>query len=443
MNSKQNTPIVELKAVGKHFRAADGSARSVLEGVDFTLREGEIVALLGQSGSGKSTMLRIMAGLIQADSGQVLYRGMPLYGTARGIRMVFQSFALFPWLTVQKNVELGLEAQGMPAEERALRAEKVIDLIGLSGFEGALPRELSGGMRQRVGIARALVMEPEVLLMDEAFSALDVLTGERLREEILELWQSGQIPTKAILVVSHNIEEAVMMADRVLIFASDPGRVRAELPISLAQPRKAAGPEVRALIDKVYELMTAGAARPGLISEKEVKLQLGDRLPQADISHMEGILELLAEEPFHGRADLPQLAEETELTDDELLQVLNGLILLGFAYLTEGDILVTPLGSRYVAGKNLERQEIFGAQLIEHVPLVAYIRHGLLQDRSGELPEELFLKLLRFTLSGDEAERALRVAIEWGRYGDLFEYNFNTGVIQLPKEDKEEQAGAD
>jgi NitT/TauT family transport system ATP-binding protein len=443
MNSKQNTPIVELKAVGKHFRAADGSARSVLEGVDFTLREGEIVALLGQSGSGKSTMLRIMAGLIQADSGQVLYRGMPLYGTARGIRMVFQSFALFPWLTVQKNVELGLEAQGMPAEERALRAEKVIDLIGLSGFEGALPRELSGGMRQRVGIARALVMEPEVLLMDEAFSALDVLTGERLREEILELWQSGQIPTKAILVVSHNIEEAVMMADRVLIFASDPGRVRAELPISLAQPRKAAGPEVRVLIDKVYELMTAGAARPGLISEKEVKLQLGDRLPQADISHMEAILELLAEEPFHGRADLPQLAEETELTDDELLQVLNGLILLGFAYLTEGDILVTPLGSRYVAGKNLERQEIFGAQLLEHVPLVAYIRHGLLQDRSGDLPEELFLKLLRFTLSGDEAERALRVAIEWGRYGDLFEYNFNTGVIQLPKEDKEEQAGAD
>jgi len=428
--------IVELKSVGKHFKSADGTARSVLEGVDFALHEGEIVALLGQSGSGKSTMLRIMAGLLQADSGQVLYRGMPLYGTARGIRMVFQSFALFPWLTVQKNVELGLEAQGMPAEERALRAEKVIDLIGLSGFEGALPRELSGGMRQRVGIARALVMEPEVLLMDEAFSALDVLTGERLREEILELWQSGQIPTKAILVVSHNIEEAVMMADRVLIFASDPGRVRAELPISLPQPRKAASPEVRALIDKVYELMTAGSSRKGLISEKEVKLQLGDRLPQADISHMEGILELLAEEPFSGRADLPQLAEETELTDAELLQVLNALILLGFAYLTDGDILLTALGGEYVAANNAERQEIFGKQLLEHVPLVAYICHGLQQDRSGDLPEDLFLKLLRFTLNEEEAERALRVAIEWGRYGDLFEYNFNTGVIQLPKDDQ-------
>lgn len=429
------TPIVELKGVGKHFRSADGSARSVLEGVDFTLHEGEIVALLGQSGSGKSTMLRIMAGLIQADAGQVTYRGMPLYGTARGIRMVFQSFALFPWLTVQKNVELGLEAQGMPADERARRAEKMIALIGLSGFEGALPRELSGGMRQRVGIARALVMEPEVLLMDEAFSALDVLTGERLREEILELWQSGQIPTKAILVVSHNIEEAVMMADRVLIFASDPGRVRAELPISLPQPRKAAGPEVRQLIDKVYELMTAGAVRPGPVAGKEVKLQLGDRLPQADISHMEGLLELLGEEPFNGRADLPQLAEETELTDDELLQVLNGLSLLGLAFLTEGDILLTPLGKEYCGARNTERQEIFGRQLIEYVPLVAYIRHGLEQDRTRELPEELFLKLLRFTLSADEAERALRVAIEWGRYGDLFEYNFNTGVIQLPKDD--------
>jgi NitT/TauT family transport system ATP-binding protein len=421
--------IVELKGVAKHFRAADGSARAVLEGVDFTLREGEIVALLGQSGSGKSTMLRLMAGLIQADQGQVLYRGMPLYGTARGIRMVFQSFALFPWLTVQKNVELGLEAQGMPAAERARRASAVIDLIGLSGFEGALPRELSGGMRQRVGIARALVMEPEVLLMDEAFSALDVLTGERLREEILDLWQSGRIPTKAILVVSHNIEEAVMMADRVLIFASDPGRVRAELPIALSQPRKAESPEVRQLIDKVYALMTAGVGRRGPISETEVKLQLGDRLPQADIAHMEGILELLAEEPFAGRADLPQLAEETDLTDAELLQVTNALLLLGFAHLLDGDILLTELGARYVASS--ERQAVFGQQLLEHVPLIAYICHVLAQDKSGDLPEDLFLKLLRFTLSEEEAQRALRVAIEWGRYGDLFEYDFNTGVIQM------------
>jgi NitT/TauT family transport system ATP-binding protein len=429
------TPILELKSVGKSFRSADGSARSVLENVDFTLNEGEIVALLGQSGSGKSTMLRIMAGLLSADSGEVLYHGLPVYGPADGISMVFQSFALFPWLTVQKNVELGLEAKGMASVERARRAEAAIDMIGLSGFDGALPRELSGGMRQRVGIARALVMEPEVLLMDEAFSALDVLTGERLREDILELWQTRKIPTKAILVVSHNIEEAVMMADRVLIFASDPGRVRNELPVTLSRPREVESSAVRGLIDNVYGMMTTGTVRPARVTAKEVKLQLGDRLPEADIARLEGILELLADEPFRGRADLPKLAEETELTDQELLSVSSALTLLGFAVLDHGDIIITPLGEQYVHTGNAERQAMFGRQLLENVPLVAYIRHGLLQDPSGDLHEDLFLRLLRFTLNEADAKSALRVAIEWGRYGELFEYNFNTGVINMPESD--------
>ena len=427
-----STAIVELKSVGKSFRSADGTARSVLEGVDFTLNEGEIVALLGKSGSGKSTMLRIMAGLIPADTGEVLLRGLPLYGPANGISMVFQSFALFPWLTVQKNVELGLEAKGMPPAKRAERAQEAIELIGLSGFEGALPRELSGGMRQRVGIARALVMEPEVLLMDEAFSALDVLTGERLREDILELWLSRKMPTKAILVVSHNIEEAVMMADRVLVFASDPGRVRDELRISLAHPREVESPEVRGLIDTVYSLMTAGAIRPGRATEKDFKLRLGDRLPEADIALIEGLLELLADEPFLGRADLPKLAEDTELDDKVLLEVSHALTLLGFVLLERGDIMLTPLGEHFVRAEHTDRQEIFGRQLLENVPLVAYIRHGLDQNPSGDLHEELFLKLLRFSLDEVEASAALRVAIEWGRYGNLFEYDFNTGVINVP-----------
>ncbi|HEY6895696.1 MAG TPA: nitrate/sulfonate/bicarbonate ABC transporter ATP-binding protein [Rhodocyclaceae bacterium] len=433
-----NTPIIELKSVGKSFRSADGSARSVLAGVDFTLREGEIVALLGQSGSGKSTLLRIMAGLIQADAGEVLYRGLPLYGPARSISMVFQSFALFPWLTVQKNVELGLEARGMAEAERAERAEAAIDLIGLSGFEGALPRELSGGMRQRVGIARALVMEPEVLLMDEAFSALDVLTGERLRNDILELWEGGKMPTKAMLVVSHNIEEAVMMADRVLIFASDPGRVRAELPIALRHPRDVESTDVRALIDDVYGQMTARVSRTGRAAEKEAGLGIGDRLPEADVARMEGVLEMLVDEPFGGHADLPKLAEETELTDDELLDIATALAVLGFAQIAHGDIVITPLGQRYVEGHKALRQELFGQQALTHVPLIAYIRHGLEQDPSGDLPEDLFLRLLRFTLDEAEAERVLRVAIEWGRYGEVFDYNYNTGVIHLPDEEEKE-----
>jgi NitT/TauT family transport system ATP-binding protein len=317
--------ILELNGVGKSFRSADGSARSVLEGVDFRLADGEIVALLGQSGSGKSTLLRIMAGLVGVDAGEVSYRGQPLYGPARGVSMVFQSFALFPWLSVQQNVEIGLEARGIAPAERERRAGQAIELIGLAGFEGALPRELSGGMRQRVGIARALVVEPEVLLMDEAFSALDVLTGERLREDILDLWASGSMPTKAILMVSHNIEEAVLMADRVLVFASDPGRVRNQLAVFLPRPRDANGTEVRGLVDEVYVLMTAGAARAGRTPTETVRLSLAARLPEADVARMEGLLELLLDDPFAGRADLPKLAEASELNDDELLLLLEAL----------------------------------------------------------------------------------------------------------------------
>ncbi|MCV2364439.1 nitrate/sulfonate/bicarbonate ABC transporter ATP-binding protein [Paucibacter sp. DJ1R-11] len=424
-------PLIELKQVAKSFKSADGSARAVLEQVDFRLDEGEIVALLGQSGSGKSTLLRIMAGLIPADAGEVHYRGLPLFGPAHGIAMVFQSFALFPWLTVQQNVELGLEARGVAADERARRAEAAIALIGLAGFEGALPRELSGGMRQRVGLARALVTEPAVLLMDEAFSALDVLTGERLRNEILALWQGGQMPTQAMLVVSHNIEEAVMMADRVLIFSSNPGRVRAELPISLPRPRHPDSPEVRLLIDEVYGLMTAGAKPSG--SAEPLRPHLSDRLPAADVGHMESLLELLADERFSGRADLPQLAEESELVDEALLPLADALNRLGLAQLERGDLLITPLGQHYVDGDHEFRREIFGQQLLAHVPIAAFIRHSLEQEPQGQLRQEPFLKLLRESMEAHEAERVLKVAVEWARYGEVFEYNFHTGMIHLPE----------
>jgi NitT/TauT family transport system ATP-binding protein len=432
--------IIELRQVGKTFRSADGRARPVLKDVDFTLREGEIVALLGQSGSGKSTLLRIMAGLIQADEGEVKYRGQPLYGPARSISMVFQSFALFPWLTVQQNVELGLEARGMPSEERAERAEKAIELIGLAGFEGALPRELSGGMRQRVGIARALVTEPDVLLMDEAFSALDVLTGERLREDILELWSRGSMPTKAMLVVSHNIEEAVLMADRVLVFASDPGRVRFQLAVQMRRPRDPESTGVRSLIDEVYALMTAGAGRAGRPAG-EPERTLTERLPDADVARMDGLLELLAEDPFNGRADLPQLAEETELTDTELLPVSHALALLGLATLERGDLNLTPLGRRYVDGTHTERQEIFGQQLLAQVPLAAHIRHSLEQEPSGRLHDKPFLRLLSEHLDAAEAERVLQTVIEWGRHGEVYDYDYNTGVIRLPDADEDEAEG--
>jgi len=435
---QNNIPLIELLGVGKSFRTADGTDRSVLEGVDFSLKEGEIVALLGKSGSGKSTLLRILAGLITADHGHVRYRGRPLYGPARGIAMVFQSFALFPWLTVQQNVELGLEAQGVAKAERATRAEAVIDLIGLAGFEGALPRELSGGMRQRVGIARALVMNPDILLMDEAFSALDVLTGETLRNDMLELWDSGKTPIKGLLVVSHNIEEAVLMADRILIFSSDPGRVRVEIPIHMPRPRNVDSMEVRGLIDEVYAQMTLSPADiAGLVAGDIVPVHLGYRLPDAEVSQMEGLLEMLAAAPFNGHADLPQLAEESELSDEELLPVYEALRLLELVHIAEGDITLTVLGQHYSNADQALRRDIFGQQLLQHVPLAAEIRHSLEQESDGELGEEPFLHRLEEFMEEDEAARILKVAIEWGRYGEVFEYDFHTGMLKLPEDTSE------
>ena len=422
--------LVELKGVKKAFRSADGAPRTVLEDVDFTLADGEIVALLGKSGSGKSTLLRIVAGLVPADAGKVEYRGRPIRGPLSGVAMVFQSFALFPWLTVQQNVELGLEAQGVPPGVRRERADAMLDLIGLSGFGSALPRELSGGMRQRVGIARALVTHPDVLLMDEAFSALDVLTGETLRGDILDLWDGKRIPTRGILIVSHNIEEAVMMADRIIIFSSDPGRVRHEIRIDLPRPRNADAPEVRALVDEVYGLMTmrpvavaTGTALPAAVDY---------RLPDTDVGRMESVLDLLAGAPYDGRADLPQLSEDTELPDEELFPTYEALGLLGLASVERGDIALTGLGLRYVQADQAQRQALFGQQLLKNVPLAARIHRQLQDEPGGALPEDPFIDLLEDTLEADQAKRMLEVAIEWGRYGELYEYDYHTGRLKLP-----------
>lgn len=426
------TPLIELTDVKKHFRTGDGAERTVLEGVNFTLHEGEIVALLGKSGSGKSTLLRIIAGLIDANGGDVRYAGKPVYAPVAGVAMVFQSFALFPWLTVQENVELGLEAQGISAQERARRADEVLDLIGLAGFGGALPRELSGGMKQRVGIARALVTNPDVLLMDEAFSALDVLTGETLRDDILELWEEKRMSTKAILIVSHNIEEAVMMADRIIVLSSDPGRVRHEIPVALPRPRQAESAAVRALVDQVYALMTARVAAAPAHSDA-----IAYSLPEAEVSLMEALLDLLADAPFLGRADLPNFAEEAELSDDELFPVYESLQMLQLCRIDEGDIFLTDLGNTYIEADQAGKQLIFGRQLLQNVPLIRHILSRLQAQPEHDLPEEAFIDLLEGHLSADRAEQVLQTAIEWGRYGELFEYDYHTGRLSLPEADEQ------
>src|SRR3981189_1850299 len=279
------TTAPPLRAVGvsKTYRTPDHIGRLVLEGVNFTVVDGEIVAVLGKSGSGKSTFLRILAGLLPPSDGVVEYRGRLVTAPVRGIAMVFQSFALFPWLTVLGNVELGLEAQGGSAARRRQGAVGAIDIIGLDGFESAYPKELSGGMRQRVGFARALVVNPDVLLLDEPFSQLDVLTAETLRNDLLDLWMERRIPTKGILMVSHNIEEAVDMADRILIFSSDPGRISAEVPIPLPHPRSADSAGFRQIVDQVYTLLTTVPGRDGRRGVKPEPTGLGYRLPAAPV----------------------------------------------------------------------------------------------------------------------------------------------------------------
>jgi NitT/TauT family transport system ATP-binding protein len=432
--SDTNELLIDLAGVRKCFRAPDHSDRVVLEDVNFQLKQGEIVSLLGKSGSGKSTLLRIIAGLIDANGGKVHYRGKSINGPVHGISMVFQSFALFPWLTVQQNVELGLEALAVPADERETRALEAIDVIGLGGFESAYPRELSGGMRQRVGFARALVMRPDVLLMDEPFSALDVLTAETLSGDLLELWLERKIPTKGILFVSHNIEEAVAMSDRVLIFSSDPGRVKAEVPVPLPHPRDKDAPAFKAIVDHVYAIMTQ---RP-LRTVGAEPLSLGYRLPSATPHKIEGMIESLIEAPFDGKADLPALADELQLPDDTLFHLLEAGSLLGFIRVDEGDVTLLPLGKRFAEADTTDRKAMFAEQLLLHISLASHIRHVLDERRDHRAPEGRFIQELEDFLSDDEAERVLEQVIAWGRYAEIFDYDYTSGVLSLPEDEEED-----
>ncbi|CAM4414701.1 MAG: Vitamin B12 import ATP-binding protein BtuD [Legionella sp.] len=421
--------IIAIESLRKSFKKASEQDLLVLEDVNFKLQEGEIVALLGKSGSGKSTLLRIIAGLVPPSSGTVTYRGMPVTSPVAGIAMVFQSFALMPWLTVLENVELGLEAQGVSREERRHRAIEAIDIIGLDGFESAFPKELSGGMRQRVGFARALVINPDVLLMDEPFSALDVLTAENLKSDLLELLKEKKTNTNGILLVTHNIDEAATLADRIVIFGNDPGYIRAELPVTLPQPRDPESPEFRALVDKIYTLMTTGPKEKAQRAQRERQIGLGYRLPDVEPSELTGLIETMTS--FEERIDLPELADELMMNIDDLFPILETLEILGFAKVSAGDIQLSDLGKQFSEADLQERKQLFAQRLLEKVPLARYISRILDEKVGHRVSEERFLSKLEDYLSEKEAERVLRTMIDWGRYAELFAYDFNTGILSL------------
>ena len=412
--------LLRVEACRQSYHKDASADLVVLDDVNLTLAEGEIVGLLGRSGSGKSTLLRIVAGLLAPSAGRVLWHGTPVQGPAAGIAMVFQSFALFPWLTVQENVELGLEAQGIARAEREKRAETAIDLIGLGGFESAYPRELSGGMRQRVGLARALVVHPDLLLMDEPFSSLDVLTAETLRTDLIDLWIEGRLPAKSVLMVTHSIEEAVLMCDRILLFASNPGRVAHDIAVSLPHPRDRLAPSFRKLVDDIYALMTRRAVAA---SSAPPHHPLAMPLPEINPNQMAGLMEAVAAPPFLGRADLPNLAGPMQLEVDDLFPLGEVLHLLGFADLAEGDIHLTLSGRAFVAAGTDDRKAMFANALRAQVPLVGMIRQVLDERWNHRAAAMRFRDELEDHMSPEYAENTLRTAIGWGRYAELFSYD--------------------
>jgi NitT/TauT family transport system ATP-binding protein len=433
--TRNGRPILTGRHLSKTFTTPEGGTLRVLDDITLDLREGEIVALLGRSGSGKSTLLRCLIGLVAPTGGEVRYRNRPVPGPMPGMAMVFQTFALFPWLTVQQNVELGLEAQGVPPRERARRALEAIDLIGLDGFESAYPKELSGGMRQRVGVARALVTNPDVLLMDEPFSALDVLTAENLRSELLDLWEQRRIPTRAVLLVTHNIEEAVLMADRVLVLAANPGRLRAEVAVPLPRPRDREDVAFRALVDDLYTVMTTPPAPPLAPAPTPApdadRASIAYRLPPASIEALGGLVERVARGPDYGHDDLPLLAEEMQLDVDDLFPLTDAAALLGLARVEEGDITLLPPGRAFAAGDIQEQKRVFREQLLATVPLVGHIRRVLDTRPDHRAPQERFVRELEDFMRTEDAEAVLATAVDWGRYAELFAFDVHAGVLSL------------
>jgi NitT/TauT family transport system ATP-binding protein len=424
--------ILEAKGITKTFTTPDGRALPVLDGVSFALHEGEIVALLGKSGSGKSTLLRCIAGLILPSAGTVTYRGNVLNGANPGVAMVFQSFALLPWLTVQQNVELAMQARDVPEQTRRDKALRAIDLIGLDGFESAYPKELSGGMRQRVGFARALSVEPDALLMDEPFSALDVLTAANLRGELTRLWEGHEFPVKAVLIVTHNIEEAVQLADRILVLSSNPGRIRAELPNQLPRPRDRHSAGFEQLVDTVYDILTGReeAAERAVASPDAAALTPTELpLPEVSAGGLSGLLEIMAARG--GQDGLAELADELSFEVDDLLPLVDAAEMLGLAEVHGADLEITDAGREFATGDIDTSKALFGQLISERAPLIKAILRALRATADGTLREGFFLDLLRRGFSADEARHQLDIAIDWGRYGELFEYDAEDGELVL------------
>jgi NitT/TauT family transport system ATP-binding protein len=422
-------PIIQARQVEKRFERPDGGEVQVIAPTDLSVEPGVIVALLGPSGSGKSTLLRMLTGLAQPSSGEVLSHGKPVSESRPNVAIVFQSFALFPWLTVIDNVEVPLIARGVGREERRERAMRTLASVGLEGFETAYPKDLSGGMKQRVGFARALAVEPEILFMDEPFSALDVLTAENLRSELMELWLGKKIPTKSIFIVTHNIEEAVLLADRVIVLGRNPARIRADFHIPLKQYRDRHSAEFLLYVDYIYKLMTQPELAAAPLAVGPAAKPAYQMLPHARLGGMAGFLELLND--HGGREDLYRIAEELRMEVDDLLPILEATTMLGFAKSDKGDVEITPEGKAFSEADIATQRKLFREAVLAHVPLLQQIHHALANKSDHSMPLEFFRDILDEHFAAEEVERQMETVLNWGRSSDIFTYDSGTGRLTL------------
>ncbi len=430
--------FIKVKGITKYF---GGSDKPTLEDINLTINEGEFIAILGPSGSGKSTLLRTITGLVKSDYGEVIFDGKKVTGVNPYASIVFQTFALYPWLTVRENVELGLKAKGFPKDYTRRKAEELISLIGLDGFEEAYPKELSGGMRQRVGFARALAVEPKLLCLDEPFSALDFLTAENLRTELVDLWQEKRMPIKSIIMITHGIEEAVLMADKIVMLSRNPAHIIAEIKIDLPHPRNRKSPEFEKIVDNVYKLLIKGKTEDN--EEKKLNKSVSSskengekpiQIPDAHVGVMSGLLELIDDNG--GKMDIYQLGGDLMMEIDDLLPNIEGISMLNFAEVKEGDIFITELGKEFVELDKDESKELFKKQL-EGISTFRLIMNVLNNKRNHTMKEEFFKELFKQHFSHHEIEGMMDIIIDWGRYAELFSYDHDSEELYLDLEENQ------
>jgi NitT/TauT family transport system ATP-binding protein len=438
--------IAEIRGVSKTFTAEGGRDLTVLHDVSIAIETGEVVAILGPSGCGKSTLLRILTGLIEPSSGEVLCHGRPLSGLHPGAAIVFQNFALFPWLTVQQNVRVGLNGKGIAEAEQNRLVHHAIDLVGLEGFEEAFPKELSGGMKQRVGIARALVGGPELLCMDEPFSALDVLTAEALRSEVTKLWQREGTGLKSILLITHLIEEAVFLGDRIVILAANPGRIHKVIKNDLPYPRDYRSPVFLRRVDEIHAAITSlhlpDEVEPVPAPRGAPVLSAAEQLtplPAVGMTQITGMLEILAD--HGGRMDVFALNALTDYDFGQTIAVVKGAEMLDLVDTPKNQVVLTDIGRQYVAGDANARKALLNAKLRE-VPIFGFVVRLLEKADRQRLPASIVAEELALRLPPTEPiKRLVRTLVTWGRYAELFGFNAAEDEVYLDVESSAGGAG--